>query len=84
MWLNELKVAVVTRDTALLGRLLEDVPQLEKREEIEQAVYLLKEASSFMQSLKDEAASSMLQMRKNIDFLSSTQRDKQNSLDVTS
>jgi len=31
MWLNQLKVAIVEKDTALLELLLQDIPKLEKK-----------------------------------------------------
>ena len=84
MWLDELKIAVVEKDVEQLSVLLEDIPVLSDAKEIESAVYLLKEATVIVEALKDETAASMLQIKKNIDFLDATRNDKQNKLDITS
>ena len=84
MWLNKLKVAVVQRDTELLETLLDDLPQLEDEKDIEEALYLLAEATKIVQELKDETAASMVQMKKNIDFLNSTTANKTAKFDITS
>lgn len=84
MWLNKLKVAVVQKDTELLATLLDDLPQLEDAKEVEEALYLLAEATKIVQDLKDETAASMVQMKKNIDFLNSTEAKKTVKFDITS
>ena len=84
MWLKKLKIAVIQKDTKSLDVLLDDIPALEDAKEIEEALYLLQEAQKIVQNLKDETASSMAQMRKNIDFLNSTTANKTAQFDITS
>ena len=84
MWLNQLKIAIVQKDVQHLESLLNDIPQLEDLKEIENALYLLQEASNLIQSLKDETASSMKQIKKNIDFLNSAQADRSAKFDIIS
>jgi len=84
MWLNQLKVAIVEKDTALLELLLNDIPKLEKKEDIESAIVLLGEATRLVQSLKDETQKSMRQVKKNIDFLKSGVADTPAKFDITS
>jgi len=84
VWLNQLKVAVVQRDTELLSSLLDDIPTLEDAQDIETALYLLQEATTIMQQLKDETAVSMKQIKKNIDYLNSSIADQKSQFDVTS
>ena len=84
MWLNELKIAVIQRDVECIEILLEDTPPLENPQEIEEALYLLKEAADILQALKSETAASMAQMKKNIDFLNSATANKTAKLDITS
>jgi len=84
MWLKQLKIAVVQKDVALLSSLLEDVPALEDAKDIETAVYLLKEATNIMQTLQKETKASMIQMKKNMDFLNATTADKTAKFDITS
>jgi len=84
VWLNQLKVAVVQKDTELLSSLLDDIPTLENSEDIQTALYLLKEATTLTQQLKAETATSMKQIKKNIDFLNSAVADKTAKFDITS
>ncbi|WP_297484104.1 hypothetical protein [Sulfurimonas sp.] len=83
MWLKKLKIAVIQKDTKSLDVLLDDIPALEDAKEIEEALYLLQEAQKIVQTLKDETASSMLQMKKNIDFLNATTANKTAKFDIT-
>lgn len=84
MWLNKLKIAIIEKNPNALGKLLDDVPQLQDPKEIEEAIYLLKEATSLMESLKDETKASMKQIKKNLDFLRSTDIPTSKKLDIKS
>lgn len=84
MWLNQLKVAIVQKDVELLDSLLQDIPQLQDEKEIESALYLLQETTVLLQNLKEEAASSMQQIKKNLDFLNSTEAKKTAKFDIIS
>jgi len=82
MWLNQLKIAVVQKDMALLNTLLDDIPTFDDSQDIESAQILLQEAFQIFQKLKDDTAISMKQMKKNIDFLKSTQAPRSAKLDI--
>ena len=84
MWLTNLKIAIVEKNIDRLNELMDDIPQLEIKEEIDQAIYLLKEATQLVSKLQDETSASMRQMKKNIDFLKSTEHRTSNRLDVKS
>jgi squalene cyclase len=84
MWLNQLKIALVEKDTDKLSKLMDDIPQLESKKEIIEALYLIKEASVLVQTLKAETATSMKQIKKNLNFLKSTQEPSSNRLDIKS
>ena len=84
MWLNQLKVAVVQKDIELLGGLLDDIPEFSEPKEIEEILFLLKEATAVMKKRKDETRVAMVQMKKNIDFLESTKVDKISKFDIIS
>ncbi|WP_455757420.1 hypothetical protein [Sulfurimonas sp.] len=82
MWLKQLKIAIVEKNTDNINKLMDDIPQLEDIDEINQAIYLLREASELVHTLKDDVSKSMIQMKKNIDFLKSTQSKKKSTLDI--
>ncbi len=85
MWLNKLKIAIVEKNTDILNELMDTLPQLENSKEIEQALFLIREASELVHTLKDETSLSMKKIKKNIDFLKSTQTPiKKSILDIKS
>ena len=84
MWLTSLKIAIVEKNTDKINELLDDLPQLEDKAEIEQAIYLLREASELIYTLKDETSVGMRQIKKNINFLKSTHVQAPNKLDIKS
>lgn len=84
MWLNKLKIAIVEKDTHSLNALLEALPKFEDAKEIEKAIYLLQEASSLVENLKDETSHSMKQIKKNLQFLRSTDIPTSRKFDMMS
>jgi hypothetical protein len=84
MWINKLKIAIIEKDTDAIDKLMETTPKFENTKEIETAMYLLREAAELMYTLKDETAVTMRQLKKNIDFLKSTQPQTANKLDLRS
>lgn len=84
MWLTKLKIAIIEKNTDEIAKLLDDIPQLQSPKEIEGAIYLLKEATSLMNNLKDETSASMKQIKKNLDFLRSTDISSSTILDIKS
>lgn len=83
MWLTNFKIALIEKNTKKLSELMEEVPQLEKLEDVEQAIFLLKQATELVESLKNETALSMQKIKTHILFLQSTQTPKQTKLDIT-
>jgi predicted translin family RNA/ssDNA-binding protein len=84
MWLDKLKIAIIEKNADALNELMEDLPQLKDKKEIEEALYLLKEATSLMHTLKNETSASMKQIKKNLDFLRSTDVPTSKKLDIMS
>lgn len=84
MWLTKLKIALVEKNIAALDSLVADIPTLSKKEEIEEAFYLLKQAAELVGSLKDDTSYSMKQIKKNLQFLRSTDIPTSRNLDLMS
>ncbi len=82
MWLKQFKIALIEKNTENLSRLMDDIPSLSRPEDIEQALYLIKEASLLVQTLKDETVQTMGKMKKNIAFLKATEAPKLNNFDI--
>lgn len=84
MWLKQFKIALIEKDIEKLNNLADDLPSLQSDEEREEAVYLFNEASRLVESLKQDTADSMAQLRKNLNFLKSTQMNKSHKFDIKS
>lgn len=84
MWLTKLKIAIVEKNADALERLMDEVPQLTDAKEIEEAICLLKEATAMINSLKDETKVSMNLIKKNLDFLRSSDGVPSSNLDIRS
>lgn len=82
MWLTEVKIAIAEENIDSLDKLFGNIPELTNLDEIEEAVYLLKEAMELVQSLKDETAQTMSRIKKNINFLKSTHAPSLKKLDI--
>ena len=83
-WLTKLKIAIVEKNTDTIGSLLDKTPDFKDTDEIKEVMYLLKEALELLYSLRDETAKCMGQLKKNTDFLNSTQPTNKNTLDISS
>ena len=84
MWLTKLKIAIVEKNTDQLSKLMDNIPEIQGRENLTEAVYLLREATELVYTLQNESAASMNQIKKNLDFLKSTAEVTLSKLDITS
>ena len=82
-WLSELKVAIVSKDPQKISTLIDMMPAFEDVEQMQEALYLIKEAFVVMNELKDKTLVQREQIKKNIEFLESTASQQKNSLDVS-
>ena len=84
MWLNQLKIAIIEKNINNLDKLLDDIPTLSDEAEIEEAIYLLREASELVYILQDDTRTSMTQIKKNINFLNSATANQTSKFDIIS
>ncbi len=84
MWLTNIKIAIVEKNTDKLNLLLDEAPKFENKQDMEEAMYLLREAAELVYKLQDETSVSMKQMKKNMDFLKSTASKPLNTFDIKS
>lgn len=82
MWLNQLKIAIVEKNIDKLNKLIDDIPELKDKEDLDSAICLLKEATDFLTSLKDKTEFSMTQIQNNTKFLKSTTTQRTSKLDI--
>ena len=82
MWLNEFKVALITKDTKKIGELVLDVPEFETQEEREEAYYLYTQSLELLTNLKNETLASMKKMKDAITFMESSYIKSSTKLDI--
>ncbi|MCF6339920.1 MAG: hypothetical protein L3J10_04070 [Sulfurimonas sp.] len=82
MWLTSLKIAIIEKDTNSLDNLLDNLPKLDNEKEIQEAIYLLREASELVHSLQDNTSATKNQIKKNLQFLRSTDIPTSSKLDI--
>ena len=79
MWLKELQIAIIEKNSNEIDRLIDSMPMYDRMEDMQAAASLLKEANKLMMTLKEETAESMSKIKKTKDFLEAT-RSKDSSL----
>ena len=84
MWTRKFQIAIIEKNTDELENLLSSMPEFDSVQEMESVMYLLREAAELVYTLKDETALAMSQIKKNINFLKSTQAPRTNKLDIKS
>jgi len=83
MLADALEIAIIEQDVDTIRNLLDSMMEIEDVQEAKRALYLLAEASMLISNLKDETVTSMTQIKKNIDFLKSTEAPAVNKFDIT-
>lgn len=84
MWLKELKIAIVEQNTRKIESLLKNIPNELSQEELIEGQYLLKAAKLLIEDLQEETKVSMIQVKKNINFLNATQAPHISQLNIKS
>ncbi|MBV5321862.1 MAG: hypothetical protein JZU62_09250 [Sulfuricurvum sp.] len=82
MWLTKLKTALVLENIEQLSSLLDEMPQFESIEQIEEVSYLLIQTKSLIEKNKAETAQILIQLKNNLNFLKSTQEEPPSSLNL--
>ena len=83
MWLKQFKIALIQEEVQALATLLDEMPQFNNLQEAEEASYLLIQAYELMSRLKNETSKTMQQLKKNIDYMKSTEFSVDTKLDIT-
>lgn len=82
MWLTKLKTALVLEEINRLSSLLEEIPQFDTLEQMEEAAYLLMQCRTLLEQNKTQSAQTLLQLKNTLDFLKSTQTQPPSSLNL--
>jgi len=84
MWIQEFKIALIEEDTQKLAELADADLQFCSVTEIEEAMFLIKQANELCVKLKSDTALSLKQLKKNIDFIRATEAPPSYKLDIIS
>lgn len=71
-WTKALKIAIVEEDINKIESLIDTLPQMQTEKEMQEAAYMMKAAYDLMTKRKDETADTLLKIKKQKAFLSST------------
>lgn len=84
VWFDALEIAIIEKDPQKISDLINSLPSFETLDEMKKAQYLLAEARLVIDTMREEAGSAMIHLKKHIDFLKSTQNVCENKFDVSS
>jgi hypothetical protein len=82
MWLNEFKVALVTKDIAKLQNLMDTIPKFDSVEEMQEALFLINDARKIVTALKQQTILDMKKIKQNINFLEATHIQSTPKIDI--
>ncbi len=82
MWLTKFKTALVLEDFESISALLEETPQFETLQQMEEASYLLAQTKTSVEKNKSQTAHVLQQLKNNLNFLKSTQTEPPSSLNL--
>lgn len=71
-WIKELKIAIVEEDEKKMETVIAALPQFDSLEQMQEAAHLMQEAYTILKSKKDQAASNLLKIKKQKEFLQAT------------
>lgn len=82
MWLTRFKTALVLEDFESIAALLDEMPQFETLQQIEEASYLLAQTKSAVEKNKSQTTHVLQQLKNSLNFLKSTQTEPPSSLNL--
>ncbi|MDP2851600.1 MAG: hypothetical protein Q8M43_08095 [Sulfuricurvum sp.] len=82
MWLTKLKTALILEDFETLSSLLDEMPQFDTLQQIEEASYLLAQSKISLEKNRAETAHILQQLKNSLNFLKSTQTEPPSSLNL--
>lgn len=82
MWLKKLKTALVLEEIERISILIDEMPQFQNFEEMEEALYLLAQSKTLLEQHKNQTAHTLQQLKNSLNFLKSTQTQASSSLNV--
>jgi len=82
MWLTKLKTALVLEEIERISALLDEMPQFDTLEQMEEAAFLLQQSKTLLEQKKIQTAQTLQQLKNSLDFLKSTATQQAHSLNL--
>ncbi len=82
MWLSKLKIALVLEEIERISSLLDEMPQFDTIEQMEEAAFLLQQSKTLLEQKKIQTAQTLQQLKNSLDFLKSTETQQAHSLNL--
>ena len=82
MWLSKLKTALVLEEIEHLSALLDEMPQFDTIEQMEEAAFILQQSKTLLEQKKIQTAQTLQQLKNSLDFLKSTETQQAHSLNL--
>lgn len=82
MWLSKLKTALVLEEIERISSLLDEMPQFDTIEQMEEAAFLLQQSKTLLEQKKIQTAQTLQQLKNSLDFLKSTETQQAHSLNL--
>lgn len=82
MWLTKLKTALVLEEIECISTLLDEMPQFDSIEQMEEAAFLLQQSKILLEQKKIQTAQTLQHLKNSIDFLKSTETQQAHSLNL--
>lgn len=82
MWLTKFKTALILEDFDSISGLLDEMPQFETLQQMEEVSYLLAQTKTSVEKHKSQTAHVLQQLKNNLNFLKSTQTEPPSSLNL--
>jgi len=70
-WVKALQIALLEENELKMQKLIEELPQFDTLEQMQEAAYMMQEVHSFLSKQKNDYASKMLKIKKQKEFLNS-------------
>jgi hypothetical protein len=82
MWLKRFKIALIERDSALISKLLDEMPKFDTISQMREAQLLMAQAHEFITLLKEETVESMAKIQQNKDYLRASVVSKSTTFNI--
>ncbi len=82
MWINSFKLAVIKKDIEKISNLLDEIPKDLSLEQMQEASAYISEALKLLEDMKFNTSKEIVEVKKKIEFIKSSQKNPNKVLDI--